>query len=360
MAKNEPVEWGPRVLLKSGRKSRNSVYDDIDMLDIPARSWISKYVPVACAALMVLTAIGFSSNLISRNADATANPEAVIEAAMVAPTTDLVTKGSLLASSLNLTDISFLALRRQTVSGDDKGDLAETAPLIAGVAAPIPRARPTNIAKIVAAQKIVKIIPASYQTGGDEEAAAPAIKRLLSTPAIPAGPLVLVAPVAQPKAQAAALSPQTEAPSAPKAAAQVLQQVRYKTAELTCLARAVYFEARSESELGQLAVAKVILNRVKDPDYPKTICGVVYQGSERRNSCQFSFACDGLANRVRSPESWARAKQIAERAVADDPSIRMLHATNYHADYVTPRWAKTLKRLVRIGHHIFYKTHAAG
>jgi spore germination cell wall hydrolase CwlJ-like protein len=130
---------------------------------------------------------------------------------------------------------------------------------------------------------------------------------------------------------------------------------RTRLAEENCLAKAVYFEARSESELGQLAVAKVVLNRVKDPNYPKTICGVVYQGSDHRNSCQFSFACDGIADEVKNKAAWDRSKMIAEKAIAGDSTIRIIGAaTNYHADYVRPRWAKEMRKLIKIGRHIFY------
>ena len=135
-----------------------------------------------------------------------------------------------------------------------------------------------------------------------------------------------------------------------------IAQRRVQLAEENCLARAVYFEARSESELGQVAVAKVILNRVKDPEYPNTICGVVYQGSGRRNSCQFSFACDGLPDDVKSASAWANAKRVAKMTIAGDAKVAALtNATNYHADYVKPKWAKSMKRLVKIGRHIFYE-----
>lgn len=141
-----------------------------------------------------------------------------------------------------------------------------------------------------------------------------------------------------------------------KEAQKAIAQRRAQLAEENCLARAVYFEARSESELGQLAVAKVILNRVKDPEYPNTICGVVYQGSGRRNSCQFSFACDGLPDDVKSATSWAGAKRIAQKAIAGDAHVAAIGtATNYHADYVKPKWAKSMKRLIKIGRHVFYE-----
>jgi hypothetical protein len=135
----------------------------------------------------------------------------------------------------------------------------------------------------------------------------------------------------------------------------ILAQRRFRLAEQDCLARAVYFEARSEPEMGQLAVAKVVLNRVKDPDYPKTICGVIYQGANRSNSCQFSFACDGLSDQPTVRASWNQARKVAAKAMAGDRSIEiMTAATHYHADYVTPKWAASFKRVIKIGHHIFY------
>ena len=147
----------------------------------------------------------------------------------------------------------------------------------------------------------------------------------------------------------------TASGSAMRRSARLLAERRFRLAEQDCLARAVYFEARSEPEMGQLAVAKVILNRVKDPNYPKTICGVIYQGASRNNSCQFSFACDGLSDQPTVRSSWKQAKRVAAKAMAGDQSIKiMTAATHYHADYVTPKWANSLKRVIKIGRHIFY------
>ncbi len=352
------IQWGMRVLFSVERKSRNSVYEGFDVADEASSSWLLNHLPLAIAGLMLLIAVCFSGSLIGLNAEASISPAAVAEDAMPDPTANLEGKVSLLSPDMTLVNVNFAALRHQTVDSDGKSDLVSV-PVAIATATPlalptVPKDKPANMAKIAAAQRAIKIIPASYQTNADGEDVNPtATKRIVLGTAIPAsGPLVLVPPVRQPLANSALA---TTSP--------VLQAVamnRMETAELTCLAKAVYFEARSESELGQLAVAKVILNRVKNPDFPKTICGVVYQGSEHRNSCQFSFACDGMANRVRSPEAWARAKRIATRAMADDPAIHMLQAVNYHADYVTPRWAKTMKRLVRIGHHIFYGRFSEG
>jgi spore germination cell wall hydrolase CwlJ-like protein len=362
-------------LAGSERKSRNSVYENYDLPEQSRQASLMRHLPIGLGGAMLVAALLFSGNLIGRNASASNAPESLADIAMLAPTTDLEGKGSLIEPTFDPTAVNMSALRRQTVISEGKGDSLAAAPNVVHIAPPpVPKAKPANMANIVATQKSVKIIPASYSSDDEEDAPAPAVKRMLASPAVPSGPVVLVppakrpvnlpaqqeavAPVPQPLARQASAVDQAPvaAPSPIKAIA--LQRIR--TAELTCLARAVYFESRSESELGQLAVAKVILNRVKHPDFPKTICGVVYQGSEKRNACQFSFACDGLPDVVRSPEAWARAKRISERALADDPSIRMLQAVNYHADYVTPRWSRTMKRIIRIGHHIFYSRREQG
>lgn len=126
--------------------------------------------------------------------------------------------------------------------------------------------------------------------------------------------------------------------------------------EERCLAEAVYFEARSEPETGQAAVAQVVLNRVKSGLYPSTICGVVYQNHNRYMGCQFSFACEGKSLRVTEPDAWARASRIASNVLKGDTYIANVGgALNYHANYVRPGWARALQRTGTIGHHIFYK-----
>lgn len=135
----------------------------------------------------------------------------------------------------------------------------------------------------------------------------------------------------------------------------VNSQRKQQMAEQQCLARAIYFEARSESELGQRAVAQVIINRSKDPAYPNTVCGVIYQGADRPNSCQFSFACDGLSDEPKTRAQWATAQKIAKQALAGTGDVTiMAAATHYHADYVRPKWSYSLKRIMKIGRHIFY------
>jgi spore germination cell wall hydrolase CwlJ-like protein len=125
--------------------------------------------------------------------------------------------------------------------------------------------------------------------------------------------------------------------------------------QMRCLAEAIYFEARSEPEAGQAAVAQVVLNRVRSGIYPTTVCGVVYQDRQRPFACQFSFACEGKSLRVEEPGPWATATRIAEGVVSGKVyDAKYASAINYHAAYVRPFWAPTLKKLDRIGLHVFY------
>lgn len=125
--------------------------------------------------------------------------------------------------------------------------------------------------------------------------------------------------------------------------------------EHRCLAEAVYFEARSEPLEGQVAVAEVVLNRVDSQYWPDTICEVVYQGSERRNACQFSYACDGQPETINNAKSWALSERVAELMMMGAPRRITGHATHYHADYVSPRWARTMEKTTTVGRHIFFR-----
>lgn len=127
------------------------------------------------------------------------------------------------------------------------------------------------------------------------------------------------------------------------------------TRAVDCLAAAVYYEAASETTEGQAAVAQVVLNRVRHPAYPNTVCGVVFQGVERQTGCQFSFTCDGAMNRVPSIEGWARAKAVASAALNGSVAAGVGMATHYHTDYVAPYWAERLVKMRQIGAHIFYR-----
>ncbi|MBE7183557.1 MAG: cell wall hydrolase [Methylobacterium mesophilicum] len=131
--------------------------------------------------------------------------------------------------------------------------------------------------------------------------------------------------------------------------------------EQTCLANAVYFESRGENTRGQAAVAQVVLNRVRNPAYPKSICGVVYQNQDLRNRCQFSFACDGIKDRITNQAAYAKAKDIAMAVTAGKVFIPEIgSSTHYYAEYVSPSWARTMEKMKQIGKHIFYRTYGGG
>ena len=133
--------------------------------------------------------------------------------------------------------------------------------------------------------------------------------------------------------------------------------------ETKCLATAIYFEARGEPERGQIAVAQVVLNRLKNPAYPNTICAVVYQNKNKRHRCQFSFACDGIPDRITDRRAWSESQALATKILGDDRTMFLSDvgaATHYHANYVRPRWARAMKKVDKIGRHIFYKTKDGG
>ncbi len=124
---------------------------------------------------------------------------------------------------------------------------------------------------------------------------------------------------------------------------------------LECLTSAIYYEAASESPQGQAAVAQVILNRVRHPAFPASVCSVVYQGSTRSTGCQFSYTCDGSLQRVPSRREWDRARAIAHAALSGAVYAPVGLATHYHTEQVVPYWAPSLAKSVQVGAHIFYR-----
>jgi hypothetical protein len=123
---------------------------------------------------------------------------------------------------------------------------------------------------------------------------------------------------------------------------------------LLCLTQAVYYEAGFEPMAGRRAVAQVVLNRMRHPAFPKSVCGVVYQ----RNStpvCQFTFVCDGSLYRQPAAAVWRQAEEIARAALAGYVERSVGAATHYHADYVAPSWAPLLTKISKLGAHIFYR-----
>ncbi|MGZ2411651.1 cell wall hydrolase [Sphingomonas sp. F9_3S_D5_B_2] len=123
---------------------------------------------------------------------------------------------------------------------------------------------------------------------------------------------------------------------------------------LECLTAAVYYEAASQDRAGQQAVAQVVLNRVRHPAFPQSVCGVVFQGSTRSTGCQFSFTCDGSLMRNPQSAAWSRAREVAEEALSGTVDGAVGLSTHYHANYVVPYWATSLAKNVQVGAHIFY------
>ncbi|WP_255454616.1 cell wall hydrolase [Parasphingopyxis sp. CP4] len=124
---------------------------------------------------------------------------------------------------------------------------------------------------------------------------------------------------------------------------------------LQCMTQAIYYEAGNEPEAGQRAVAQVVLNRVRHPGYANTICGVVYEGSERSTGCQFTFTCDGALARRPVPSVWARSQRYAREAIAGRSFGEVGYATHYHTLDVWPYWGRSLTMTNMIGRHLFHR-----
>ncbi len=288
---------------------------------------------MAFGGIMLMAAFAFAGHYLGRNAEAH-NAAGAVElklTAIDAPKVIESTKVSLLPEGETFETMSLKRTRKLVVMHEGKGDmqLREANEAVEPVEAP-----PKRLMARLVDENEPKIEPAAINL--KEVEPKKAVKRLALTPKPPKIEQTFKLNKAEKQ--------------------KVVAQRRMRLAEENCLGRAVYFEARSESELGQMAVAKVVLNRTRTEGFPKTICGVVYQGSHRRNSCQFSFACDGHPDDVKQPAAWAQSKRIAKKAIAGDHGMAkaMGSATNYHADYVKPKWSKTMRRLVKIGRHIFY------
>lgn len=176
----------------------------------------------------------------------------------------------------------------------------------------------------------------------------------------PHEPLAPEAPAAPPRKPggewAGLLKNASLSPEQPKMLFGGLTEDEFRARELRCMATAIYFEARDEPIKGQISVAQVIMNRIRSPFYPKTICGVVYQGERNRTGCQFSFTCTGKHNSVNEKPEWATAVKLAKQVIAGEVWVPEVgYATHYHATYVHPEWRHELIKVAQIGGHIFYK-----
>jgi spore germination cell wall hydrolase CwlJ-like protein len=172
----------------------------------------------------------------------------------------------------------------------------------------------------------------------------------------PAPPPMTVRPLAPDQAlKVNAEIPVAGGPNPAAAAFQFKGNAAARAQALNCLASAVYYEAGNQDGDGERAVAQVVLNRVRHPAFPGTVCGVVYQGSTRPTGCQFTFTCDGSLNRQPDADGWRRASAVAEAALGGTVYAPVGWATHYHADYVVPYWAATMAKNTVVGLHLFYR-----
>ena len=177
-----------------------------------------------------------------------------------------------------------------------------------------------------------------------------------TTPAPPAPPPLLIRQLAP--EQALQVNQQIPVAQGPNPAAQPFAfkgSADARKQALECLASAVYYEAGSQDDDGERAVAQVVLNRVRHPAFPASVCGVVYEGSTRPTGCQFTFTCDGSLYRQPESAGWKRAYGIAQAALSGSVYAPVGYATHYHANYVVPYWASTLAKNAVVGAHIFYR-----
>ena len=185
-------------------------------------------------------------------------------------------------------------------------------------------------------------VPASAEAAAVVADAAPVdLQALLGDPALAANAALPLSGLANPAASPFIVRGRTG-----------LDQLR----SLDCLAQAIYYEAASESEAGQRAVAQVVLNRVRHPAWPNSVCGVVYQGPMRPGGgCQFTFTCDGSLARRPGGDAWLQARRLAAAALAGSTFAPVGHSTHYHTNYVFPAWAPRLAKTTVIGAHVFYR-----
>ena len=227
--------------------------------------------------------------------------------------------------------------------------LAKRAKTLADAAVRLARAEPrVSVAVGLAATAVLAVGTVQLFSAVDPASAAP-----------PAPPPMLVKPVAPEQAQIINAALPLEDLENPAARPFKFSGSTVARAQaLQCLASAVYYEAGNQDVDGARAVAQVVLNRVRHPAFPASVCGVVYQGSTRVTGCQFTFTCDGSLARAPDAAGWRRAKAIAEAALSGAVYTPVGWATHYHANYVVPVWAASLAKNAIVGVHLFY--HWAG
>ncbi len=224
------------------------------------------------------------------------------------------------------------------------------------------RRRKMIIATVVAALLVIMagavvaftLLRPEHQTGASRSTRLPTVSSVPSPLNLPPPDLLKPIPPEEALKENAA-RPFSGRPDTAAAAFDLKTDEKSRDRALECLTQAVYYEAASEGLDGERAVAQIVLNRMRHPAYPSTVCGVVYQGSQRPGGCQFTFTCDGSLARVPVQSLWKQAQKVATAALAGKVYAPVGHATHYHADYVLPYWAESLDKSVQIGRHIFYR-----
>jgi spore germination cell wall hydrolase CwlJ-like protein len=180
-------------------------------------------------------------------------------------------------------------------------------------------------------------------------------QRVVPKTIVPQAEPVILQAVAPEDARAFnATIPFSTAPNPAASPFRIYGSVEDQTRALDCLAAAVIYEAGDDTDGGR-AVAQVVLNRMRHPAFPKSVCGVVFQGAERRTGCQFTFTCDGALMRAVSPAAWGRAREVARAALNGFVDRRVGHATHYHTDWVVPYWSSSLDKITEVKTHLFFR-----
>jgi spore germination cell wall hydrolase CwlJ-like protein len=222
---------------------------------------------------------------------------------------------------------------RSSASPNSPADLLIAAALFAGAAAAAIAQPPARAAAI--AVPVTSRVIASVQTG-------------------PAGVKPLGPPVVAAAQAINAAMPFADGASQPARPFIMSGGAEDQARAMLCLTQAIYYEAGFEPLEGRRAVAQVVLNRVRHPAFPNSVCAVVYEAAPG-GTCQFSFVCNGDIDRRPAPAAWAEAAAIAREALSGHVEASVGEATHYHADYIAPRWAPMLAKIAVIGHHIFYR-----
>lgn len=172
----------------------------------------------------------------------------------------------------------------------------------------------------------------------------------------PAPPPMTVRPIAPDQAiKVNATIPVSGGPNPAAAAFAFKGNAQSRAQAVNCLASAAYYEAGNQDTDGERAVAQVVLNRVRHPAFPSSVCSVVYEGSTKATGCQFTFTCDGSLNRQPDADGWRRATEVAQAALNGYVYGPVGWATHYHADYVVPYWASSMAKNAVVGAHLFYR-----